>query len=148
VVSRVLQAQYLSTVLCKGNQYLSAVLVKYPGGERSVAPNSISPCLLPAPKCQVVGRDSSIASLVQRLPLQRDSSPPLCIEAPGGYGKSVVALEVARKLHQPGCLPGGDYWVDLRGVKCAQDLEGRMVAAAREALQVDLRSGASAGRPT
>jgi hypothetical protein len=31
--SRVLQAQYLKTVLCMGEQYLSAVLVKYPGSQ-------------------------------------------------------------------------------------------------------------------
>jgi hypothetical protein len=33
VVIRVLQAQYLRAVLGTGNQYLSTVLVKYPGGD-------------------------------------------------------------------------------------------------------------------
>jgi hypothetical protein len=33
VLSRVLQATYLRTVLCKGSQYLNAILVKYPGVE-------------------------------------------------------------------------------------------------------------------
>lgn len=80
---------------------------------------------LPAPVSEIIGRETEIALLTQRL--DDAGCRLLTITGLGGVGKTTLALEIARRVEKR--FPGGARFVPLTKVTSADRVEAEIAAA-------------------
>ncbi|MBX3285209.1 MAG: hypothetical protein KF703_07690 [Actinobacteria bacterium] len=83
----------------------------------------LTPVQLPEPRSELLGRETSVATICARI----GSSRLVTITGAGGAGKTRLAIEVARRLIPD--HPGGTTFVDLTLVDTTADLLGVFAAA-------------------
>ncbi|GLC58251.1 hypothetical protein PLESTB_001337900 [Pleodorina starrii] len=98
-----------------------------PGVTAAAAAAAAAPvrCQLPPRVSHYTGREEEAAAVVGHL-LTRGS---LVLLAPGGMGKSCLAIDAGWRLVQLGAAAGGALWVDLREASGKAEVEARFCAS-------------------
>ena len=85
-------------------------------------------CQLPSKDPNYTGRDAEAEQLAGVL--AAPGAQALLLVAPGGYGKSCLAVDVGWRLVAARRVPAGALWVDLREASSASEVTSRFLAAA------------------
>lgn len=89
-----------------------------------------SACQLPSLDPAYTGRDAEAAALAEQLAQCPPGQRALMLLAPGGMGKSSLAIDVGWRLVRAGAVPGGALWADMREASSGEDVMARLCAAA------------------
>lgn len=115
---------YIVTVPGRGYRFVAPVTVQTASEETLPVPYARAEELtLPRLPCEVIGRDTLIASLADQLLSQRF----VTLTGPGGIGKTTVALAVARELARAFTLD--TCFVDLAPATSGQWVTGILASA-------------------
>ena len=117
-------ADYIATVSGRGYRFVMPVSCKSGDAPRMHAPPSSAPTHnLPAPATRMLGRDATVAALLQTLGQHRLVS----IVGAGGMGKTTLALALAEAFHAQNGME--ICFVDLSPLSDAQFAAGAVAAA-------------------